>query len=52
MTRCEQLQRKAELLYKAMMRTKGKMRKIWKNHLETIIEKINKMSVKELQEKV
>jgi hypothetical protein len=52
MTRCEQLQRKAELLHKAMMRTKGDMQKIWKKHLETIIERINKMSVKELQERV
>lgn len=52
MTRCEFYQNKAELLYEAMMRTKGKMRKIWKNHLETIIEKINNMSVKELSENV
>jgi hypothetical protein len=28
------------------------MQKIWKKHLETIIERINKMSVKELQERV
>lgn len=52
MTKCEFYQNKAELLYKAMMRTKGKMRKIWKKHLETIIEKINNMSVKELSENV
>lgn len=52
MTKCEYYQNKAELLRKAMMRTKGKMRKIWKKHLKTIIERINKMSVKELQERV
>ena len=52
MTKCEFYQNKAELLHKAMMRTKGKMRKIWKKHLETIIEKVNNMTVQELQERV
>lgn len=52
MTRCEFYQNKAELLYKAMMSTNGNMRKIWKKHLEKIIEKINNMSVKELSENV
>ena len=52
MTKCEFYQKKADLLYKAMLRTEGTMREIWKKHLELIIEKINKMSAKELQEKV
>lgn len=52
MTKCEFYQNKAESLHKAMMRTEGTMREIWKKHLETIIEKINNMSVKELQERV
>lgn len=52
MTRCEFYQNKAELLYKAMMRTNGNMRKIWKKHLETVIKKINNMTVQELKENV
>ena len=52
MTKCEFYQKKADLLYKAMLRTEGTKREIWKKHLELIIEKINKMSAKELQEKV
>lgn len=52
MTKGEFYQSKAALLYKAMKRTSGTMREIWKKHLEKIIEKINGMSVKELQEQI
>lgn len=52
MTRYDQLQRKMELLRKAILHTPGDMRNIWKKHLKEIVKLVNSLSIKELSEEV
>lgn len=52
MTRYDQLQRKMELLHKAILNTSGDMQNIWKKHLKEIVKLVNSLSNKELSEEV